>query len=112
MLRKSFRQGSFQALSGYVVLLRSDFSALSTSSAWDFPSFLGEKKMRLAKRDIIHQNLTVLLSLSLIADIHYFHCQQIVEILKRTEASTKNIFGRYSSQRMKASEHGGKELHL
>nr|XP_028559013.1 CDK5 regulatory subunit-associated protein 3 isoform X1 [Podarcis muralis] len=33
--------------------------------------------------------------------IHYFHCQQIVEILKRTEASTKNIFGRYSSQRMK-----------
>ncbi|XP_061444933.1 CDK5 regulatory subunit-associated protein 3 [Rhineura floridana] len=33
--------------------------------------------------------------------IHYFHCLRIVEILKRTEASTKNIFGRYSSQRMK-----------
>ena len=36
-------------------------------------------------------------------DIHYFHCLRIVELLKGTEASTKNIFGRYSSQRMKAS---------
>uniref|UniRef100_UPI00358DEC80 CDK5 regulatory subunit-associated protein 3-like isoform X3 n=1 Tax=Myxine glutinosa TaxID=7769 RepID=UPI00358DEC80 len=35
--------------------------------------------------------------------IHYFHCLKIVEILKATEASTKNIFGRYSSQRMKIS---------
>lgn len=33
--------------------------------------------------------------------IHYFNCQRIVEILKGTEASSKNIFGRYSSQRMK-----------
>lgn len=33
--------------------------------------------------------------------IHYFHCLRIVEILKGTEASYKNIFGRYSSQRMK-----------
>ncbi|XP_071754635.1 CDK5 regulatory subunit-associated protein 3 [Centroberyx gerrardi] len=33
--------------------------------------------------------------------IHYFHCLRIVEILKGTEASSKNIFGRYSSQRMK-----------
>ncbi|CAL8382270.1 unnamed protein product [Gadus morhua 'NCC'] len=33
--------------------------------------------------------------------IHYFHCVRIVEILKGTEASSKNIFGRYSSQRMK-----------
>ncbi|XP_004591166.2 CDK5 regulatory subunit-associated protein 3 [Ochotona princeps] len=33
--------------------------------------------------------------------IHYFHCLRIVELLKGTEASTKNIFGRYSSQRMK-----------
>ncbi|XP_078080379.1 CDK5 regulatory subunit-associated protein 3 [Mustelus asterias] len=33
--------------------------------------------------------------------IHYFHCLRIVEILRRTEASTKNIFGSYSSQRMK-----------
>ncbi|XP_016046740.2 CDK5 regulatory subunit-associated protein 3 isoform X2 [Erinaceus europaeus] len=33
--------------------------------------------------------------------IHYFHCLRIVGLLKGTEASTKNIFGRYSSQRMK-----------
>ncbi|XP_066554930.1 CDK5 regulatory subunit-associated protein 3 [Amia ocellicauda] len=35
------------------------------------------------------------------AYIHYFHCLRIVEILRGTEASSKNIFGRYSSQRMK-----------
>ncbi|XP_053739603.1 CDK5 regulatory subunit-associated protein 3 [Synchiropus splendidus] len=33
--------------------------------------------------------------------IHYFHCLQIIQILKGTEASSKNFFGRYSSQRMK-----------
>ncbi|KAH7697804.1 HSF-27 protein [Aphelenchoides avenae] len=33
--------------------------------------------------------------------INYFHCKEIVEILKETEADTKNIFGYYSSQRMK-----------
>lgn len=36
-----------------------------------------------------------------ITDINYFHCLRIVEILKDTEASSKNIFGYYSSQRMK-----------
>lgn len=34
-------------------------------------------------------------------DIHYFHCLQIIEILKMTEADTKSVFGRYGSQRMK-----------
>lgn len=34
-------------------------------------------------------------------DIHYFHCVQIIEILKTTEADTKSVFGRYGSQRMK-----------
>lgn len=33
------------------------------------------------------------------AHINYFHCLQILEILKKTEADTKNVFGRYSSQR-------------
>ncbi|XP_054714638.1 CDK5 regulatory subunit-associated protein 3-like isoform X2 [Uloborus diversus] len=33
--------------------------------------------------------------------INYFHCLQIVDILKTTESSSKNIFGQYSSQRMK-----------
>ncbi|XP_035915025.1 CDK5RAP3-like protein [Anopheles stephensi] len=35
------------------------------------------------------------------AHINYFHCQRIVEILKTTEADSKNVFGRYGSQRMK-----------
>ncbi|XP_014666357.1 PREDICTED: CDK5 regulatory subunit-associated protein 3-like isoform X3 [Priapulus caudatus] len=33
--------------------------------------------------------------------INYFHCIKIVELLRETEAGTKNIFGSYSSQRMK-----------
>ena len=37
----------------------------------------------------------------IISDINYFHCLRIVEILKETEAASKNLFGRYSSQRMK-----------
>nr|CAB3229464.1 CDK5 regulatory subunit-associated protein 3 [Phallusia mammillata] len=32
---------------------------------------------------------------------HYFKCVKIVEVLKDTEKDSKNIFGRYSSQRMK-----------
>uniref|UniRef100_A0A182QMX8 Uncharacterized protein n=1 Tax=Anopheles farauti TaxID=69004 RepID=A0A182QMX8_9DIPT len=35
------------------------------------------------------------------AHINYFHCLRIVEILKTTEADSKNVFGRYGSQRMK-----------
>ncbi|XP_041433980.1 CDK5 regulatory subunit-associated protein 3 isoform X2 [Xenopus laevis] len=33
--------------------------------------------------------------------INYFHCLKIVEILKGTEAASRNLFGKYSSQRMK-----------
>lgn len=33
--------------------------------------------------------------------INYFHCLLIVELLKQTEDGAKNIFGRYSSQRLK-----------
>uniref|UniRef100_A0A8C6WQW8 CDK5 regulatory subunit associated protein 3 n=1 Tax=Neogobius melanostomus TaxID=47308 RepID=A0A8C6WQW8_9GOBI len=36
--------------------------------------------------------------------IHYFHCLRIVDILKKTEASSKNIFGKYSSQRIRYEE--------
>lgn len=35
------------------------------------------------------------------SDINYFHCKEIVEILKQTEKDTKSIFGSYGSQRMK-----------
>uniref|UniRef100_A0ABD2WE36 CDK5 regulatory subunit-associated protein 3 n=1 Tax=Trichogramma kaykai TaxID=54128 RepID=A0ABD2WE36_9HYME len=45
-----------------------------------------------------HEDITKLLSGTF---INYFHCKKIVEILKETEADTKNLFGRYGSQRMK-----------
>ena len=34
-------------------------------------------------------------------DINYFHCLEIMRLLKLTEDNHKNIFGRYSSQRLK-----------
>lgn len=34
-------------------------------------------------------------------DINYFHCKEIIEILKQTEKDTKGLFGSYGSQRMK-----------
>ncbi|KAB7498810.1 CDK5 regulatory subunit-associated protein 3 [Armadillidium nasatum] len=33
--------------------------------------------------------------------INYFHCLQIIEILRETEKESKNMFGWYTSQRMK-----------
>lgn len=45
-----------------------------------------------------HKAITSLLSGTY---INYFHCLKIVEILETTEADSKNIFGRYSSKRMK-----------
>ena len=36
-------------------------------------------------------------------DINYFHCIRIVELLKVSESATKNIFGGYSSKRMKVN---------
>lgn len=45
-----------------------------------------------------HEDIAALLSGSY---INYFHCLKIIEILKETEADTKNLFGRYGSQRMK-----------
>ncbi|XP_014475688.1 PREDICTED: CDK5 regulatory subunit-associated protein 3 [Dinoponera quadriceps] len=45
-----------------------------------------------------HDGIALLLSG---AYINYFYCVKIVEILKETEADTKNLFGRYGSQRMK-----------
>uniref|UniRef100_A0A1B0GNA4 Uncharacterized protein n=1 Tax=Phlebotomus papatasi TaxID=29031 RepID=A0A1B0GNA4_PHLPP len=56
-------------------------------------------KINNAIRDMpAHEELVKLLSG---AHINYFHCLKIVEILKMTEADTKNVFGRYGSQRMK-----------
>nr|CAD7398388.1 unnamed protein product [Timema cristinae] len=44
----------------------------------------------------VHEGIMKLLS-----DINYFHCKKIVEILKETEADSKNFFGSYGSKRMK-----------
>ena len=33
--------------------------------------------------------------------INFFHCRRIIELLKDTECGEKNIFGQYSSQKMK-----------
>ncbi|KAH3704656.1 hypothetical protein DPMN_079715 [Dreissena polymorpha] len=35
-------------------------------------------------------------------DLNYFHCQQVIELLKDTSCGEKNIFGQYSSVEMKA----------
>ncbi|XP_065367417.1 CDK5RAP3-like protein [Calliphora vicina] len=35
------------------------------------------------------------------SNINYYHCKEIVDILKQTEKDTKSIFGSYGSQRMK-----------
>ncbi|CAG0918744.1 unnamed protein product [Notodromas monacha] len=45
-----------------------------------------------------HPDITALLSGSY---LNYFHCKKIVEILRETERDSKNVFGYYSSQRMK-----------
>ncbi|XP_015117127.1 CDK5 regulatory subunit-associated protein 3 [Diachasma alloeum] len=45
-----------------------------------------------------HEGITKILTGT---HINYFHCIKIIEILKETEADTKNLFGRYGSQRMK-----------
>ncbi|EEB12105.1 conserved hypothetical protein [Pediculus humanus corporis] len=37
----------------------------------------------------------------LLADINYYHCKKIIDILKETEINSKNLFGQYTSQRMK-----------
>ncbi|XP_075033097.1 CDK5 regulatory subunit-associated protein 3 isoform X2 [Mixophyes fleayi] len=57
------------------------------------------EKMNQSLQDMPeHEDIRNLLSG---AYINYFHCLKIVEILKATEAASKNLFGRYSSQRMK-----------
>ncbi|XP_078460133.1 CDK5 regulatory subunit-associated protein 3-like [Lampetra planeri] len=57
------------------------------------------ERIAVAMRDMPeHPDIRSLLSGT---HIQYFHCLRIVEILRSTEASSKNIFGRYSSQRMK-----------
>lgn len=56
-------------------------------------------KINAAIQDMpVHETIATLLSGTY---INYFHCLKIIEILEKTEADTKNIFGGYSSKRMK-----------
>ncbi|NWV32512.1 CK5P3 protein, partial [Grantiella picta] len=69
------------------------------SVRWQSQAQLIREKIQAALQDMPeNQEIKELLERSY---LHYFHCLRIVEILKGTEASTKNLFGRYSSQRMK-----------
>ncbi|XP_039188978.1 CDK5 regulatory subunit-associated protein 3 [Crotalus tigris] len=69
------------------------------SLKWQAQVRIIREKIALAIQDMPeNEEIKCLLSGSY---IHYFHCLRIVEVLKRTEVSSKNIFGHYSSQRMK-----------
>lgn len=66
---------------------------------WQKSIIAVREKINNAIQDMpVHQDIAALLSGSY---INYFHCLKIIEILKETEADTKNLFGRYGSQRMK-----------
>ncbi|NWV27072.1 CK5P3 protein, partial [Origma solitaria] len=69
------------------------------SVRWQSQAQLIRQRIQAALQDMPeNQEIKELLQGS---HLHSFHCLRIVEILKGTEASTKNLFGRYSSQRMK-----------
>lgn len=66
---------------------------------WQANMLKVREKINLAIQDMPeHKEILKLLSGQ---HINYFHCLKIVDILKETEADTKNLFGRYGSQRMK-----------
>ncbi|CAK9823607.1 CDK5RAP3-like protein [Anthophora retusa] len=66
---------------------------------WHIKVLVIREKINNAIQDMpVHEGIAKLLSGSY---INYYHCLKIVEILKETEADTKNVFGRYGSQRMK-----------
>lgn len=50
---------------------------------------------------VLRNNVCCLYTYIVIPDINYFYCKRIIEILRETEADTKNLFGSYGSQRMK-----------
>lgn len=69
------------------------------SKDWHANIIKVREKINNAIQDMpVHDGIVKLLSGQ---HINYFHCLRIVDILKETEADTKNLFGRYGSQRMK-----------
>ncbi|KAK3926479.1 CDK5 regulatory subunit-associated protein 3 [Frankliniella fusca] len=66
---------------------------------WQPQVQLIREKINNAIQDMpVHEGITRLLSGT---HINYFHCLKIIDILKETEADSRNVFGRYGSQRMK-----------
>ncbi|XP_071443641.1 CDK5 regulatory subunit-associated protein 3 isoform X2 [Hetaerina americana] len=66
---------------------------------WQDKIIVIREKINNAIQDMpVHAGIAELLSGSY---INYFHCKNIVEILRETEKDSKNIFGMYGSQRMK-----------
>lgn len=51
--------------------------------------------------EFVLNNWREFINVCFIIDINYFYCKRIIEILRETEADTKNLFGSYGSQRMK-----------
>lgn len=69
------------------------------SKDWQNKTLKIREKINNAIQDMPeHKDIVKLLSGQ---HINYFHCLKIIEILKETEADSKNLFGRYGSQRMK-----------
>nr|SVE70480.1 EOG090X07S9 [Daphnia similis]SVE71735.1 EOG090X07S9 [Daphnia similis]SVE72364.1 EOG090X07S9 [Daphnia similis] len=69
------------------------------AKTWPQQITLIREKINSAIQDMPeHKGITKLLTGTY---INYFHCLQIIEILKETEADTRSLFGRYGSQRMK-----------
>ncbi|RZF46398.1 hypothetical protein LSTR_LSTR014644 [Laodelphax striatellus] len=69
------------------------------SADWQKKAMIIREKINNAIQDMPnHAEITKLLSGTY---INKFHCDRIVELLRETEADTKNMFGRYGSQRMK-----------
>ncbi|XP_039294085.1 CDK5 regulatory subunit-associated protein 3-like [Nilaparvata lugens] len=69
------------------------------SADWQKKAMVIREKINNAIQDMpSHPEITKLLSGTY---INKFHCDRIVALLRETEADTKNMFGRYGSQRMK-----------
>ena len=65
-----------------------------------YASVLLLNRFVVAQRFLWETQIILILKI-LFSDINYFHCVEIVRLLKQTEDTSRNIFGRYSSQRLK-----------
>ena len=75
------------------------FSRRICSRDWHEHAVKIREKIGEAMQDMPENN--AIKELLLGSHINYFHCLKIVDILKETEADSKNFFGQYGSKRMK-----------